>query len=123
MSYNHGYEENVCPNDNFTKFLDKFIREGKLLETDFQEFENELLQDPKQNDVIPGMGGLRKARLKSFGKGKRGGFRVDYLDFSEVGIIYLVVIYPKNVKEDLSSSEKQIILKMIEEIKKGLKNG
>lgn len=107
----------------FTRFFDKFVKDGKLLEKDFEEFENELLKDPKQNDVIPGMGGLRKARLKASGKGKRGGFRVDYLDFSEAGIIYLVVLYPKSLKEDLDPDEKKIILKVIEEIKKGVKYG
>lgn len=66
------------------------------------------------------MDGLRKARIKSASSGKSGGFRLDYLDFPEAGITYYVVIYPKNVKEDLSSEEKKVILKLIERIKKGI---
>lgn len=104
----------------FTKYFDKFIKEGKLLQKDFEDFENELLKNPKKGDVIPGMGGLRKARIKSAGGGKSGGFRLDYLDFPEAGITYYVVIYPKNVKEDLSSEDKKVILKLIERIKKGI---
>ncbi|WP_075884019.1 hypothetical protein [Candidatus Protochlamydia sp. W-9] len=38
---------------------------------------------------------LRKARIKTFAKAKSGGFRVDYLDFPEVGITYYIVIYSK----------------------------
>ena len=48
---------------------------------------------------------------------------IDYLDFPEEGITYYIVIYPKNVKEDLSHEEEKVILKMIHEIKKGVKNG
>jgi hypothetical protein len=104
----------------FTKFFDKFIKEGKLLQKDFEDFESELLKDPKKGEVIPGMGGLRKIRIKSASGGKSGGFRLDYLDFSEAGITYYIVIYPKNLKEDLSPEEKKIILKLIEKIKKGM---
>lgn len=104
----------------FTKFFDKFIKEGKLLQKDFEEFESELLKNPQKGDVIPGMGGLRKTRIKSASGGKSEGFRLDYLDFTEAGITYYIVIYPKNVKDDLSPDEKKIILKLIEKIKEGV---
>lgn len=106
----------------FTRIFDKLITERKLLLEDFEKFEVTLLKNPEQGDLIPGMGGLRKARIKSSAKGKSGGFRLDYLDFPENEITYYIVIYPKNVKADLSSEEKKIILKMIQEIKKGVKN-
>jgi hypothetical protein len=106
----------------FTRIFDKLVTERKLLIEDFEEFEATLIKNPEQGDLIPGMGGLRKTRIKASTKGKRGGFRLDYLDFPEEGITYYIVIYPKNVKDDLSSEEKKIILKMIQEIKKGVKN-
>lgn len=106
----------------FTKIYDQLISEKKLIEQDFIEFEQELLKNPKKGCVIPGLNGLRKARIKAAGKGKSGGFRIDYLDFPHQEVLYYIVIYPKNVKEDLSSEEKKIILNMINEIKKGVKN-
>lgn len=106
----------------FSKYFDKFIKEGKINQEDFEEFERNLLNNPTLGDVIPGMGGLRKARMKSSTSGKRGGFRIDYLDFPDYGITYYVVLYPKNVQEDLSSEEKKVILRLIETIKKGVKN-
>ena len=106
----------------FTRIYDQLIAERKLSEQDFIDFETELLKDPQQGTVIPGMDGLRKVRVKSTTKGKRGGFRLDYLDFPEYEVLYYVVIYPKNVKEDLSSDEKKTILDMIKVIKKGVKN-
>lgn len=106
----------------FTRIYDSLIKEDKLLQSDFEELEKELLREPAKGEVIPGLDGLRKIRLKSASKEKRGGFRVDYLDIPEKGIIYYVVIYPKNVQEDLSSEEKRIILRMIKKIKEGAKN-
>lgn len=107
----------------FTRVFDKLIDEGKLLQEDFEDCEKELLNEPKKGKVIPGMGGLRKIRIKSASGGKRGGFRLDYLDFPDNGIAYYVVIYPKNVKEDLSSEERKIILRLIEKIKEGIGDG
>lgn len=106
----------------FTRIYDQLIAERKLSEQDFIEFEIELIKDPKQGTVIPGMDGLRKTRVKSTTKGKRGGFRLDYLDFPEHEVLYYIVIYPKNVKDDLSSDEKKILLDMVKKIKKGVKN-
>lgn len=106
----------------FSRIFDKLISERKLLIEDFQKFESNLMKDPEQGDLIPGMGGLRKIRIKSSTKGKSGGFRIDYLDFPEKGVTYYIVIYPKNVKEDLSPEEKKIVLKMVQEIKRGVKN-
>lgn len=106
----------------FSKVYDTLVKDGKLIQSDFEELEKELLREPTTGEVIPGLGGLRKIRLKSATKGKRGGFRVDYLDIPEKEIIYYVVIYPKNVQEDLSSEEKKVILKMIKKIKEGAKN-
>ncbi|GAC11672.1 hypothetical protein GCHA_3742 [Paraglaciecola chathamensis S18K6] len=41
------------------------------------------MSDPKQGDVIQGTGGLRKLRVASKGKGKRGGSRVIYYFFDQ----------------------------------------
>jgi hypothetical protein len=123
MSYHKVMERMFINSEIFTRFFDKFIKEGKLLEKDFEDCEKDLLNNPSSGDVIPGMEGLRKTRIKSSTKGKRGGFRLDYLDFPEAGITYYVVIYPKNVKKDLSAEEKKVVLKLIEKIKQGIKNG
>lgn len=106
----------------FTRIYDQLIAEHKLSEQDFEAFEQELLKDPKKGKVIPRLEGLRKVRLKSTTKGKRGGFRVDYLDFPDEEILYYVVIYPKSEKDDLSPNEEKILLRLLREIKKGVKN-
>jgi hypothetical protein len=105
----------------FSRELDELITSGKLLKSDYEDFEWNLLQNPQNGDVIPGLGGIRKTRLKSSGKGKRGGFRVDYLDIPKVEIIHLIIIYPKNVKEDLSPEEKTILAKLAKMLKEEAK--
>lgn len=43
--------------------------------------QNELIELPSRGDLVPGLGGIRKARFKNpkRRKGKRGGFRYFYL--------------------------------------------
>lgn len=107
----------------FTREYDALINSKKLLQEDYDNFEKELLQNLDMGEIIPGLGGIRKTRLKSSTKGKRGGFRVDYLDIPEAQVLHLIVIYAKNVKEDLSSDEKKILASLAQKLKKEAKNG
>lgn len=108
----------------FSEILDGLIKKKRLLLGDYEQLEKALVENPRQGDVIPGLSGLRKVRLKSTYSGKRGGFRVDYLDIPSVETLYLIVIYPKNVKEDLSSEEKREIRELVERLKnEAIKNG
>jgi hypothetical protein len=59
--------------------------------------------------VIAGTGGARKARAARGGRGKRGGARVIYCVVVRRDVLYLIDIYAKNAKEDLTDAEKQEI--------------
>lgn len=61
--------------------------------------------NPSAGDVIPGAEGARKIRWSVQSKGKRGGVRVIYFHLSEQGVVYLVAIYRKSDRENLSVSE------------------
>ena len=52
----------------------------------------DILEDPSRGDTMSGTGGIRKFRVndKSRGKGKRGGFRVPYLDLPKFERTYLL---------------------------------
>ena len=56
-----------------TRTIDHFIAERKILKEDIEALKKELINNPKTGNIIPGTGGVRKIRLKSFAKGKRGG--------------------------------------------------
>lgn len=107
----------------FSRYLDELIAQGKLSKSDFETFEWKLIKNPQEGDVIPGLLGLRKTRLKAMNKGKSGGFRVDYLDIPEKGKLYFIVLYPKNVKEDLSAEEKKMIAHLIKQLKEEASHG
>jgi hypothetical protein len=63
--------------------------------------------EPTCGDLISGAGGLRKIRIGRKGMGKRGGATVIYC-FHDVEIpIFLVAIYAKNEKGDLTPAEKK----------------
>jgi hypothetical protein len=63
--------------------------------------------------VIEGTGGLRKFRFGAKGKGKSGGARVLYYYGGDQMPIFLIAIYPKSEKENISAAEKRAIKKLI----------
>jgi hypothetical protein len=77
------------------------------------------MQDPERGSVIPGCGGLRKVRLSqpSRQKGKRGGARVIYLHIPEADWIFLLDVYGKNEKVNLTGRERKMLKKLIDQLK------
>lgn len=79
---------------------------------------DEILKDPSAGDIMTGTGGVRKIRISKKGaKGKSGGYRVLYLDLPSVEIIYLILLFDKNVMENIPNSHKKKIKTLVEEIK------
>jgi hypothetical protein len=66
-----------------------------------------LSNHPAAGDVIPDAAGARKLRWAAKGKGKRGGARVIYVYVVVASSIYLLRCYAKNVKTDLTATEKK----------------
>lgn len=47
------------------------------------------------------------------GRGKRGGARIIYFVVSRRGVIYLIDIYAKSEKEDLTDAERREVRKLV----------
>lgn len=62
--------------------------------------------DPRCGVVIPGTGGVRKLRVAASGRGKRGGARVIYLFGGEDVPVFLLTVFAKNERSDLSQKER-----------------
>ncbi len=89
----------------FSKRVFEILTEEGLI-----DLEATLIRDPEAGDVIPGARGLRKIRVASGGKGKRGGSRVIYYWFVTPEKIQLCRIYEKSSQANLSQAEiKQIL--------------
>ena len=67
--------------------------------------ENTLIENPEAGDVIPGAEGLRKIRVASGGKGKRGGSRVIYYWYVIPEKIQFCRIYKKSSQSNISTAE------------------
>jgi hypothetical protein len=111
-------ERRVVEVTGFSRKIDQFLSERKVLKEDFDNLKKSLAKDPEGGALIPGTGGVRKIRLKSATKGKRGGFRVCYFDDPERGELFLLKIYPKNEQEDLSADEKKLLKEFSNMVKK-----
>ena len=64
---------------------------------------------PTLGDLIPGAGGARKVRIAGRGKGKSGGYRVITYYAGEESPVFLLDIYGKGRRSDISMEEKHAI--------------
>ena len=67
--------------------------------------------------VIPGTGGARKARAARGGTGKRGGARIVYFLWVARTTVYMLDIYAKGAKENLTDDDKKEIRRTIEALR------
>jgi hypothetical protein len=76
------------------------------------EFVNFIAANPEAGDVIPETGGVRKVRWGRSGTGKRGGARVIYFYHNASRPLYLLMVYAKAQREDLTPDEKKMVRKL-----------
>ena len=101
--------------ERFERNLRYLHRHNPHLRRDLKAFLGAL--DADAHPVISGTGGARKARMKVSGRGKSGGYRVIYYVFLEE-TVWLLTIYDKVQKEDLTAAEESRIRQLVTEIKK-----
>jgi len=70
-----------------------------------------IANNPEAGEVVPQSGGVRKVRWSIGSRGKRGGVRVIYFNMLEDEKIWLLLIYGKNVKENIPAH----VLKRVKE--------
>lgn len=87
---------------------------------DLRRLEFDIMMKHDKYPVIQGTGGLRKARFAFEHRGKSGGVRVCYVDFVIKETIYLITVYSKNEKDNLSKDEKNEIRKLIDVLEKSI---
>jgi hypothetical protein len=68
---------------------------------------------PEAGDVMEGTGGVRKVRWAREGKGKSGGVRVIYYYHNEGIPLYLLTLYGKSEKDNLSAGERNDLAKLV----------
>lgn len=108
-----------------------FIETGQFSETvdsdggkDFLEIiQQEVLKNLElpisKRDVITGSGGFIKLRVPDArsGKGKSGGWRIVYFDHPQLLVTFLILIYPKSMKENISKDQLKALRTYSQELK------
>jgi hypothetical protein len=86
---------------------------------DVLAMENEIARRPEAAPVIPGSGGMRKMRFAYAETGQRGGGRSIYYVLTDTETIYLLTVYPKVDKEDLTPKELKLFKALVKELNDG----
>ena len=75
-----------------------------------------IASNPEAGDPIVGTGGCRKVRVAKVGGGKSGGFRV--ITFFSGALIpaFLITVYGKSVRDNLSKAERNTLLSLTKEL-------
>ena len=89
----------------------------ELLDDDeYSKLQMELSIHPDAGDLIKNGGGIRKLRWKRAGTGKSGGIRVIYYWLTEDNQIFMLVAYPKSIKDTLTDKETAILRNLVKEL-------
>jgi mRNA-degrading endonuclease RelE of RelBE toxin-antitoxin system len=82
----------------------------------YRKLQEALISDPEAGVVIQGTGGVRKLRWSARGRGKRGGYRVIYIVRLEIDTIWMLTLYPKNVRDTIPA-------RILRQIREQIENG
>lgn len=88
-----------------------------LTDEQLRLFQNDLLNNPQQGDVIPKSGGARKTRL-NLGTGKSHGARIVYVDYINAEKLYLLDVYTKSYQKNLTQNQLNNVKTLIKELDK-----
>ena len=97
----------------FTKAITELFSDNEY--SDFQKY---LAENPECGDVIKGGSGIRKVRWNLANRGKSGSIRVIYYYKLVGNQIFLIYVYTKKKKSDLSEREKKIFGEIAKEFSK-----
>ena len=86
-----------------------------LSDEEYRAMQAALFLRPEQGDLIRGGRGLRKMRWRTKQTGKRGGLRVIYYWDETPESIYMLMIYSKSERDNLTPVQLKQLSKLIQE--------
>lgn len=96
-----------------TPIFTKRVKEAGLTGEEYEDLILFLAENPEAGTIMPGTGGARKLRWAGKGKGKSGGYRVITF-YSGIDVpLFLLDIYTKGEKDDLSKAEQNQLKKVL----------
>ena len=79
--------------------------------------EDHIAEAPDAHAIMPGTGGVRKARWGKGGKGKSGGVRAIYYFHIGRHAVYMLTLYAKGGQADLTEDDKREMKKIVSLLK------
>jgi hypothetical protein len=106
----------------------RYEREARRLLSELEQaaLQRAIAADPEAHLIVPGTGGVRKARWTRQGKGKSGGVRVIYYYWRRIEettaevldpAVYLLSMYAKNDQSDMTAADRKTAKKFVEGLK------
>ena len=92
-----------------------FLRDSAaaLTEREQSEIVSFLAANPEAGDIMPETGGARKLRWRAQGRGKRGGARAIYYYHDQSLPLFLLNVFAKNEKANLTRAERNEIKELL----------
>lgn len=96
--------------------LAEYIRRAEKLMSVSERLDiiNYLAAHPKAGDLMEGTGGIRKLRWGRGTQGKSGGVRVIYYVHSEQMPLYLLTLFAKNERANISKAERNELAELVD---------
>jgi hypothetical protein len=93
----------------------EYIRRAEklLLDDERRDILHYLAEHPKGGDLMEGTGGVRKLRWSRSGRGKSGGVQVIYYFHSDALPLYLLTLFAKNERANLSKAERNELADLV----------
>jgi hypothetical protein len=99
-----------------TKIFAKQVLAIGLSDGELQVIVEVVVREPMSGDLMAGTGGARKLRHAAMGKGKSGGVRTIHYFGGDNIPVFLLAIYGKSEKGNLTKSERNELAKLLPEI-------
>lgn len=96
---------------SYLRVADKLLGEDER-----KEIVQYLALHPSAGVLIQGTGGVRKLRWSREGRGKSGGVRVVYYFHSEHMPLYLLTMFAKNERANLTAAERSVLSRLVDEL-------
>lgn len=105
----------------YVPHFDKKWEDVGLDDDELRLLEDYIMENPDAAPVMVGTGGLRKLRWALPGKGKSGGVRVLFVSFVQYEKTYMIDLFAKEEKENLSQGERNKVKQAIQLLEKECK--
>lgn len=93
-----------------------------MAQEEIDDLVDTLSHNPTAGDEIQGTGGCRKVRVAGRGKGKSGGYRAITFYSGEELPVFLITVFSKGERSDLSKADRNDLAALTQELKAAYQN-